>query len=192
MKIIYQPVSPFVVNQYFGENKACVSTDGINKFITCDGNNPPQGFKSVYGPQGHLGIDLKAYRGQEVYCAQGGIVYAVDTNPQSGLDIRIESNIAGRKIRHIYEHLLGYQPKVGDKVETGQLVGWADNTGWSSNDHLHFEVLEEINGQWIHIDPMSIMEPSFAKNILAIKNTLKYIAEQVALLSDRLAHFLRK
>lgn len=189
MSLIYQPIKPFILTQKFGENRACV--DEHKNVITCNGEYPPEGFVSLYGPQGHKGVDLRARHGQEVYCAQGGVVYKIDTNPKSGLDVRVESEIGGRKIRHIYEHLLGYQPKVGDVLETGQLIGWADNTGYSSGDHLHFEVLEEIDGEWVHIDPMSIMYPKFAKDVLALKNTLKYVAEQVALISDRIADLLR-
>jgi len=192
MKYFYQPVKPFVLNQKFGENKACVSTDGQNRYITCDGLNPPMGYKSVYGDKGHLGIDLKASKGQEVYCAQGGVVYRIDTKPQTGLDVGIETTIDGRKFRHIYEHLLGYQPKLFDKINTGELIGWADNTGWSSNDHLHFEIHELINGQWVHIDPLEVMEDKFAKDILFINDRIKYIKEQIALFTDRLADWLRR
>lgn len=190
MKYLYQPVSPFFINQEFGVNRACVNN--VNKVITCDGDNPPYGFKSLYGPEGHLGLDLKAYHGQEVYCAQEGDVYKIDTNIRSGLDVRIESIVGGRMLRHIYEHLLGYQAKVGDRVLTGQLIGWADNTGYSSGDHVHFQVEELIDGEWRPIDPLPLMENRFAKTQLGINNTLKYLIEQVALLTDRVGSFLRQ
>ena len=192
MKYFFQPLKPFRINQKFGENKACVSIDGENRCITCDGHNPPSGYKSLYGSQGHLGIDLACYHGQEVYCAQRGKVYGIDTNLRSGLDVRVETEIDGQKFRHIYEHLLGYQYKIGDWVETGQLIGWADNTGYSSGDHLHFQIEKFINGVWLPVDPLLFLEPMFAKNTLAINNSLKYIKEQIALIADRLADFLRK
>ena len=191
-KIFYRPTKPFTLNQRFGENKACVSIDGLNKYITCDGLNPPSGFKSLYGANGHLGVDIGAYHGQEVYCIQKGIVSWIDTNPKSGLDVRIISTINGKQYKHIYEHLLGYQPKIGDMVETGQLVGWADNTGYSSGDHLHLQVEEEIDNKFIPIDPLPLMSDKFAKDILLINNKLKYIQEQVALLMDNIANWLRK
>ncbi len=190
-KEIYQPLKPFIINQRFGENKACVSTDGYNKYITCDGNNPPTGFKSVYGEKGHLGLDLGAWHGQEVYCARDGFVYFIDTHPRSGLDVRVEHNINGTKYRTIYEHLLGYAPKVGDKLSTGQLIGWADNTGWSSGDHLHFQVEILKDGYWTPIDPMSVMDNIYAKDVLKLSNKIKYVAEQVAMLADRIAEYIR-
>lgn len=190
-ELLHRPVTPWVISQRFGENKACVDIATGRKVIGCDGNNPPEGYRSLYGPEGHKALDILARRGQEVYAAQRGFVSEIDTNPRSGLDVRIVSYISGRKIRHIYEHLLGYQHKVGDKVKTGQLVGWADNTGWSSGDHVHFQVEEYINNKWVPIDPESVLSTMPAKKVLLINNTLKYIFEQIALLSDRFADFLR-
>lgn|SRR3990167_662310 len=190
MKYFYQPLKPFIINQYFGENKACISTDGLNKYISCDGLNPPYGYKTLYGTKGHLGIDLKASKGQEVYCSQGGKVVHIDTNPKSGLDVKIRTEMGGRIFKHIYEHLLGYQCNIGDIIETGQLVGWADNTGYSSGNHLHFEV-QELTDTWNSIDPLPLMEPIFAKDILWLKNKIKFIREEIAKLLDNFAFKLR-
>lgn len=192
MKYFYKPLKPFAINQRFGENNSCVSLDGLNHVISCIGQNPPKGYKSLYGPKGHLGLDLAASHGQEIYCLQKGVVNQIDTNPKSGLDVRIISSIDGRKFKHIYEHLLGYQAKVGDLIETGQLVGWADNTGYSSGDHLHLQVEELIDGVWVPIDPLSLMADGFAKDVLWINNKLKYIKEQLAFLLDNYANKLRK
>lgn len=191
-KLFHRPVSPFVLNQPFGANQSCVDLATNTKVITCDGLNPPPGYRSLYGTKGHLGIDLKAYHGQEVYCAQKGIVYNIDTNPKSGLDVKIITNITGREFIHIYEHLLGYQVKVGDSVETGQLIGWTDNTGYSSGDHLHFEIKERLAEGYVSIDPLPIMSDLFAKDVLFINDKLKYIQEQVAVLLDKLTDWLRK
>lgn len=189
MKYFYRPVNPFFINQKFGENKACINS--LKNIITCDGLNPPPGYKSLYGPVGHKGLDLKCGHGQEVYCVQKGIVDFIDTKEKSGLDVRIITKIGGRTFKHVYEHLLGYQHKIGDLVLTGQLIGWGDNTGYSSANHLHFQLEELINGQWIPIDPLPLMEDKFAKNILFINNSIKYLFEQVALLNDRVADWLR-
>lgn len=191
-KVIYQPVKPFFISQWFAENKACVTTDGTNKVITCDGLKPPPGYKSLYGSQGHTGLDLPTKHGQEVYAAAEGIVYFVDTQPRSGLDVRIEHNIQGLRFRTIYEHLMGYQVKVGQKVSVGQLIGWADNTGYSSGDHLHFQ-MELWNGTgWDKVDPLLYMEKSFALDILKLSNQLKYLKEVLAKLLDNAAFKLRK
>jgi len=119
-------------------------------------------------------------------------VYRIDADSRSGLDIRIESNIDGRTIRHIYEHLKSYAFEVGDQVETGQVIGWADNTGWSSGDHLHFEVYELVSGKWVLIDPLQEMEMAFAGDILKIKNSIKHLKQQIALFLERFANNLIK
>jgi murein DD-endopeptidase MepM/ murein hydrolase activator NlpD len=190
-KVLFRPINPFILGQGFGQNKACISLDGTNKVITCDGTNPPTGYKSLYGKNGHSGIDLVAQHNQEVYAAQSGTVYKIDTIPKSGLDVRIEHNEAGLKFRTIYEHLLGYQPKVGDYVEVGELIGWADNTGYSSGDHLHFQ-MELWNGTtWIPADPMFYMDTEFAPNFLKRLNQVKYLKQAVAQLLERFAYKLR-
>ena len=192
---IYQPLKPFIIIQRFGENKACINSDfqttGNIKIIGCDGNNPPEGYRSVYGSKGHTGLDLVAYHGQEVYCVLDGIVDFIDANPKSGLDVRIVSEVSGKKYRHVYEHLLGYQPQKGVKISTGQIVGWADNTGYSSGDHLHFQLEEWLNEVWVPVNPEPFIANIFAKDILSLENSLKYVSEQVALLMDRVASFLR-
>lgn len=189
MKILHQPVKPFIVNQGFGEDRACITPD--NRVFTKVGETCPVGSKSLYGEKGHTGVDLKAYHGQECYAAQRGHVYKIDTNPKSGLDVRIESFEGGKRIRHIYEHLLGYQVKVGDYVRTGQLVGWCDNTGYSSGDHLHWGVEELINGKWTPIDPLPLTSDLFARDVLFLVDKLQWIKEKIAYLLDNAAYKLR-
>lgn len=191
MKFLYRPLSPFIVGQKFGENQACVEIGGT-KVIACNGHNPPKGYKSVYGSQGHTGIDLAAYHGQEVYCAQQGTIVSIDTNPRTGLDVRIQSLVEGRTFIHIYEHLLGYQGEVGDEVRTGQLIGWADNTGWSSGDHLHFGLKELVKGKWVYIDPLPHFSTIDALTVLRFQHSALWFRELVARLLDNTADRLRQ
>ncbi len=190
-KLLFQPLKPFRINQQFAENRSCITTDGTKKVITCDGKNPPPGYKSLYGKDGHGGLDLMAFHGQEVYCAQTGVVYKIDTDAKSGLDVRVESVIQGVKFRHIYEHLMGYQPKVGDTVKVGKLIGWADNTGYSSGDHLHFQVEMWDGEAWVKVDPLRYMEPIFAPDFLKLIDKVTYLKEVVARWLDTAAYKLR-
>ena len=57
--------------------------------------------------------------------------------------------------------------KVGDRVKVGDLIGWADNTGVSTGDHLHYEVkpVDELgnnvlrgNGFFGAIDPLPYLQ----------------------------------
>ena len=189
-RIFAMPLNTWTFSQIFGENRACIEINGT-KVITCDGNNPPPGYRSVYGPQGHQGWDLPCPEGTEVYCGLAGHIYAIDANPRTGLDIRVESEYGGRKFRHIHEHLMGIQRKIGDKVETGELLGWAGSTGYSSGPHLHWEIWELLNGNWTLIDPKTVTHMVPATAILTINNRIKYIKELLAKYLDNLAFKMR-
>jgi len=190
IKPFFRPVSPFNINQKFGENTACVSLDGKNKVISCNGLKPPAGYKSLYGPKGHLGLDLMAKNGQPVYCSLEGVVDFIDTQPKSGLDVRIVSRVGGVKYLHIYEHLLGHNMMyIGKQVKTGDCIGWADNTGYSAGDHLHFELKKWVNGVWVSVDPTPLMNDVFA---LDANTTYKILLEKLAVALELLVDILRK
>lgn len=180
MSIFFRPVKPHRVNQKFGENSICVSIEGEKRVRNCNGLKPPKGYKSLYGPKGHLGLDLMAKHSQPVYNAMDGVVYQIDTSAKSGLDVRVESEQGGRRFQHIYEHLLGYQPSVGQKISAGDLIGWADNTGYSSGDHLHFQINELIKGKWVPVDPEPLLSTTHAQDIRSIQELIARAAELIA------------
>ena len=146
----------------------------------------------MYGDKVHLGVDVGVVHGTNIHASREGVIEFIDTNPRTGLDVRIVTVINGRLFRHIYEHLLGYQGQKGDPVVTGQLIGWADNTGYSSADHLHFQ-LEEWNGTiWIPVNPETYMSDLYATDVLWANDKLKYASEQIAILAEKVADYMRK
>lgn len=90
--------------------------------------------------------------------------------------------------------------ELGDRVETGDFLGYCDSTGYSTGDHLHFELkpvgfkngkmynLLQNNGWYGSVDPAPYMHERFA---LDTKNTLRTLRERVAQLTDLLADKLR-
>lgn len=183
---MYRPLNMWRLTQGFGENKACLPING-GKVIFCDGHNPPEGYRSVYGPLGHTGIDLYAPQGTPVYSAQRGVVKSIDTNEKSGFDVRIWSDVEGFKFLHIYEHLSKWNVSVGDTIETGQVIGLVGTTGYSSGPHLHFDCRDESGKPF---DPIPHMYKDNASKIFVINKQLGTLTQAVKLLQLRIANFL--
>lgn len=139
---LYYPVSPARLNQGFGVNGAYYQANGINII-------------------GHNGLDLQAYHGQPVYAAHDGTAfYEEDSSAGHGVVIvgnaAVDTAYGTSVIKTIYWHLCDpvREPKYaspiwmragqtansgrGFAVKTGDLIGYADSTGLSSGDHLHF------------------------------------------------------
>lgn len=117
------PVKDVCVNQPFGMN----FVDFYQKNF-----NPPL--------LGHPGIDFKAKTGACVYAAHSGVIlFAGVNNPDGGKMVTV-FNKSG-KYRTLYYHLDNWTVKAGDKVNAGDIIGHADNTGkMTTGSHLHFEL----------------------------------------------------
>lgn len=171
LKIAY-PVTPFHLNQGWGVNGAYYRTNGINI-------------------DGHNGWDFQAYHGQPVYATHDGTAF-YEVDAQGGNGVVIVSNQAydyknGQAFfKTIYWHLCdpdkepkytspvyaygqaeGHDPRKGMSVKKGDIIGFADSTGLSSGDHLHFGLKPIKSGQapvtgdapdlgigsWVNIEP---------------------------------------
>ena len=208
MKFLFQPVKPWKVFQGFGENMACVDLATGKKVIACDGLHPPEGYKSVYSQmKGHSGLDAFAHRWQQCYSAQDGIVEEVVSEEARGLGLGIITkdkyfcNETGKdeyfKVR--YWHFIALDVHLGEEVKAGDFIGYCDSTGYSSGDHLHFElkpVAQNSKGVWYNvlqnngyfggIDPTPYMEDIFALEFAGLWRQVKELIAKVAdLLADK-------
>jgi murein DD-endopeptidase MepM/ murein hydrolase activator NlpD len=135
----YPIKAPFVVTQRFGVNK-----DTYSQFQTYDYATGL--YKKLIG---HEGIDYAAFSGQDIYACQRGIVDKVYNMPTQGWHaygnhVRIAHlSRSGRKFTTTYAHLKAYSVKAGDKIERGQVIALADNTGNSTGNHLHLSMQVE-------------------------------------------------
>jgi murein DD-endopeptidase MepM/ murein hydrolase activator NlpD len=94
----------------------------------------------------HSGIDFIAKEGVPVVAAGGGVVVkAMLASNWGNIDVVRHDGIYSTS----YSHLKSMDVKVGDRVQQGQVIGQVGHTGLSSQDHLHFELLE--NGK--AVDP---------------------------------------
>lgn len=97
----------------------------------------------AYNGSGHNGIDFGSPEGTKVISALSGIVQEV------GNTDTIRGCYSYGKwvlVRHanglstLYAHLSHISVSAGDAVQTGGLLGYSGNTGYSTGPHLHFTV----------------------------------------------------
>ncbi len=89
----------------------------------------------------HNGVDFKAPIGTPVYAALTGTVMATNlgavANCQYGKWVLIK-HLNG--LATLYAHLSEVSVQQGSTVTTGQVIGFAGNTGYAIGPHLHFTV----------------------------------------------------
>ena len=94
---------------------------------------------SFGGGRGHQGHDVFAKCGTPLVAARGGTVKHKATHSRAGHYVVIDGEATGTD--YIYMHL---RDKAlvdrGDRVRTGQLIGYVGDTGRASGCHLHFEL----------------------------------------------------
>ena len=64
----------------------------------------------------------------------------------------------GNGVLTMYAHLKTVQAEVGMYVEEGTVVGLVGHTGWSSGDHLHFQVSASGEIEKATVNPMNYLE----------------------------------
>jgi murein DD-endopeptidase MepM/ murein hydrolase activator NlpD len=96
---------------------------------------------------GHLGIDIAAGEGANVYAADSGVV----TMAQGGYNYGYGNVIQidhGNGYSTVYAHLSTIGVGICESVGAGQWIGASGSTGNSQGAHLHFEVRQ--NGGFIN------------------------------------------
>jgi len=96
----------------------------------------------------HMGIDLGAPAGTEVFSFYQGILLFFQDNDQPGdygPTLVVEYDLCGTKMYALYGHLsrMSLRDKfVGKKIAQGEILGWTgernENGGWPP--HLHFQL----------------------------------------------------
>ncbi|MDO8492920.1 MAG: peptidoglycan DD-metalloendopeptidase family protein [bacterium] len=122
-KVLRPPLDELLVTQLFGDTDFARTHPG------------------AYSGKGHNGVDFRATIGTKVYAALAGIIQATgdtDTvcpNASYGRWVLIKH---GNGLSTIYAHLSLIKASVGQVVETGDLIGYSGNTGYTTGPHLHF------------------------------------------------------
>lgn len=90
----------------------------------------------------HHGIDIRARKGSPVISVARGVIIEV-TERSFGYGKHVRIAHAGT-VSSLYAHLSEIKVEVGEKVEKGQEIGCIGSTGWSTGNHLHFEISEAL------------------------------------------------
>lgn len=102
-----------------------------------------QGYHSA-----HLALDMVGQRDQPVLAAESGTVFAARWDGRGwgiggGNCIILDHHGPGsRRAKTVYAHLARMAVTEGQYVLRGQVIGWANSTGRSTGDHVHFGVGE--------------------------------------------------
>lgn len=166
---LYLPVKPFYINQPFGAvyNLKYYKDNGIAII-------------------GHNGTDLMAKHGQPVFAAHEGLAYFEEDDKQGfGVIICSEKQYqyvgdSVAFVKSIYWHFTpDYKIPWGTRVRAGDFIGWADSSGLSTGDHLHWAIkwqnpatdpfdrnnIEQNNGYLGASDPMPYSNALFAQDL---------------------------
>jgi murein DD-endopeptidase MepM/ murein hydrolase activator NlpD len=141
---LFYPVKPARINQAFGAINPMYKENGIDIV-------------------GHNGIDFAAVHGQPVYAAHDGTCYPeVDNRGGNGVVLRsnVPFNYLGEQVymKSIYWHFINAYAVVkwGQFVKAGDVIGYADSTGLSTGDHLHFglkpQAYNENDFTWYNVE----------------------------------------
>jgi murein DD-endopeptidase MepM/ murein hydrolase activator NlpD len=141
---------------------ANTGTGGGNAANVCGGGPVASGFGwpaddhtlsgNAYGP-GHLGIDISAPEGSNVYAAGTGVV----TMAQGGWNYGYGNVVQidhGNGYVTVYAHLSTIFVTQCQTVGQGAVIGLSGNTGNSFGAHLHFEI--RVGGS--NINPYDIVQ----------------------------------
>ncbi len=105
-------------------------------------NFGPRTSKATGNTRMHKGIDIYAPSGTPIIAADSGQVLQADYDGGYGYSVLVYH---GGGVASFYAHLSGFNVSVGQFIERGQVLGYVGSTGYSTGNHLHFEV--RVNGQ---------------------------------------------
>lgn len=116
----------------------------------------PQIYKK-WGFPGHNGVDYGIANGTPVGAAAAGTVAAVSfENGGYGNFVKLSHKDGSKTYYTYYAHLASAAVAAGQKVKTGDVIGYSNNTGASTGPHLHFGLkIDGANPAYKgYVDPM--------------------------------------
>lgn len=112
-----------------------------NVYLTQSFGNTSFAASGAYNGQGHNGIDFRASIGTPIKAALSGTVQEINQGAvkycQYGKWVLVKHD---NGLTTLYAHLSSISVGKGARVETGQTIGLAGDTGYATGPHLHFTV----------------------------------------------------
>lgn len=196
---LFRPIRNTFITQIFGVNGEWYRKNGINIL-------------------GHNGIDYSAWHGQPVRAAHDGkVYYSYDGKEGFGAvvmthDKREYLPVGECYWKSIYWHFCDpkkepqFEPQFqsGDPVRCGDVIGYADSTGFSTGDHLHFALkpmlieneqpwawynLEQENGYMGAVSPEPYLSSLSAEEYADVRDKVGIITTMVRALADAIQRF---
>jgi hypothetical protein len=128
------------------------------------------GYQDAETPNPHTGVDidaplhtpiLAAADGKIIFTGYGLALGAGNTADPYGLAvvIRHDFSFEGQSVLTVYAHMEKIAVQVGQRVKTGDTLGYVGLTGNTTGPHVHFEVRLEKNNTYMVQNPELWMAP---------------------------------
>ncbi len=110
---------------------------GLSSFVWPAGGTLTSGFGWRWGKL-YRGVDIAAPEGTPVIASADGVVVSADWNDEGHGNLIEIRHFNGSLTRYAHNHRLLVKP--GQFVSQGEQIAEVGNTGFSSGNHLHFEI----------------------------------------------------
>ena len=178
--ILLRPIKTNLITQGFGENKSPLYIQ--------------------WGMLGHNGIDLSAQDGEPIYWYGRdveGMVLKNWIDDKGGLGVLILTGEDGKHYVHRFWHLKSFACQPGQVLNSGDLIGYADNTGYSTATHLHAfdirEVIKDEFGNWKTINEdngyKGSLNPTVWFQNMYIKDYMDMLKSQLSIIQTMINAF---
>ncbi len=100
----------------------------------------------------HTGLDIAAPAGTPILAAADGVVTIANATDSwgYGYGFYIKIQHPGTAFETLYAHCSAISVFEGQEVKKGEVIGYVGTTGYSSGNHLHFEVIQS----GVVVDPL--------------------------------------
>lgn len=135
--------------QFFGVDQSGPACN-YNSSYPCD-----QSLYSYMGWGPHKGIDIPLNEGEEIFAVADGKVVRISDSVTQGLGIVIRHP----NLESVYWHNKQNLVTLGQEVKQGDLIAYADSTGFSTGHHIHFETrkTDDLGNFVEYLDPLPLI-----------------------------------